>query len=139
MAVKFNNAGIKIEERKDSNGVKFIDLPPVSMAVVKDKLIRICDWAKGITTKHGKGRYAVNIIFAGEHYKLIVNASEIKTFIDSLERNKVTLAETVFYENSKTYCVDYAKTSIIEVDGREIEERNGKSYFKGTDEEISFT
>ena len=139
MAVKFNNAGIKIEERKDSNGVKFIDLPPVSMAVVKDKLIRICDWAKGITTKHGKGRYAINIIFAGEHYKLIINASEIKMFIDSLERNKVTLSETVFYENSKTYCVDYAKTSIIEVEGREIEERNGKSYFKGTDEEISFT
>lgn len=140
MAVKFNDTGIKIEERKDANGVKFIDFPPVTMAVLKDKPIRICDWAKGITTKHGKGRYALNIIFAGEHYKLIVNAGEIKTFVDSLERNNVTLAETVFYDGgNKTFCVDYTKTTIIEVDGREIEERDGKTYFKGTEEEISFT
>ncbi len=140
MGVCFNNSGIKIAERKDANGVKFIDLSRVSMDVVKDKPVKICDWAKGITTKHGGGRYALEILFAGERYKLIVNSSDIKTFVDSLERNRVTLAETVFYDRGgKTFCVDYRRTSIIDVEGREVEERDGRIYFKGTDEEIIFT
>lgn len=140
MAVKFNNTGIKMEERRDAKGVKFIKSNTrIPMQTVLDKPIRITDWARDITTKQGGGRYALDVFFMGDGYKLIVNATEIKAFIDSLERNKVTLAETVFYDKgNKIYCVDYNRTNIIEVDGREIEERNGKTYFKGTDEEILF-
>lgn len=139
MAVSFNNTGIKMQERKDANGVKFIDNARIPMQTILDKTVQVSDWARGIETKQGKGRYALKVRFMGEDYKLIVNATDIKAFIDSMEKNKVTLVETVFIDKGgKIYSVDYSRTNIIKVDGRDIEERDGMVFFKGTDEIITF-
>lgn len=139
MAVSFKQSGIKTEERRDAHGVKFIDCARIPMQTVLDKRVQVADWARGIETRQGKGRYALKVRFMGEYYKLIVNAADIKSFIDALEKHGVTLAETVFTDKGgRMYTVDYERTSIIEVFGREVEERCGAIYYKGTNETVTF-
>lgn len=134
MPVSFGNCGIQVEERKDANGVKFIEAQRISMQMVLGKEISIIDCARNIKTSQGDGRYALKIRFMGGEYKLIVNAIDIKGFVDSLVKYKVTEVSTVFIDTGRNhYSVDYSKTKIVRVDGKEIEEREGKVVFKGTD------
>lgn len=135
MPVSFGNSGIQVEERKDANGVKFIEAQRISMQMVLGKEISILDCARNFKTSQGEGRYALKIRFMGGEYKLIVNAVDIKNFVDSMVKYKVTEVNTIFVDMGRNhYSVDYSKTQIVRVDRKEIEEKNGKIVFKGTDE-----
>ena len=108
------------------------------MTMICGKPVIVLDVVKGITTSHGSGRYALKILFMGDEYKFIANASAIKTFCDDMEKNHVTKFKTVFYDRGgMKYDVDFDKTEILEIDGREIEESaEGKIIFSDTKEEV---
>ena len=80
MGVRIENSGFKRSERKDANGVPFIDAPKITMAMLLNKPVEICQVVRNVRTSQGAGRYAVKVIFMGEPYKLIVNAVGIKSF-----------------------------------------------------------
>ena len=138
MGVSFKKSGIHSSPRVDSKGVPFIEAPKASMTMICGKPIIVLDVVKGITTSHGGGRYALKILFMGDEYKFIANASAIKTFCDDMEKNHVTKFKTVFYDRGgMKYDVDFDKTEILEIDGRAIEEsEEGKIIFSDTKEEV---
>ena len=141
MSIKFKNAGIQHTERKDSNGVPFIDEPKISMEVlIKNGRAVECDRClRGIKTSHGEGRYALRVRFMGDWYKLIVNSADIKVFFDDMLRNKVTRLMVAFKDDgSKHYKVNEELTEILEVDGRKVTECDGKAVFEDTGEEVTF-
>lgn len=137
--VKISNCGIKRTERVDANGTPFFDAPRIGMSLLLGKPVETDKWIANIKTSQGEGRYAVRVIFMGDTYKLIVNAAEIKTFFADMTRNKVTRLRTVFIDRgSMHYGIDEEQTEILEVDGRKVEEDNGKVVFSDTKEEVSF-
>lgn len=136
---KLSNCGIKRTERTDANGVPYFDAPRIGMALLLGKPVEIDRWIEGIKTKQGDGRYAVRVLFMGETYKLIVNASEIKTFLADMTRNKVTRFRTVFVDRgSMRYGVDEERTEILEVGGRKVIEMDGKVVYGDTHETVIF-
>ena len=135
MGVKINKTGIKRTEHTDAKGIPFIEEPKIGMEMlIKNGRAVECDrWLKGIKTSHGEGRYALRIRFMGEWYKLIVNATEIKNFLDDMERNKVSRLMIAFKDDgSRHYSVNEELTEILEVDGRKVTELNGKVVFEYT-------
>ena len=75
----------------------------------------------------------------GDWYKLIVNAVEIKNFLDDMEKNGVTRLKTVFVDTgSLHYAVDENQTEILEVNGRRVIEHEGKVLFEDNKEEVEF-
>ena len=141
MGVKINKTGIKRTEHTDAKGIPFIEEPKIGMEMlIKNGRAVECDrWLKGIKTSHGEGRYALRIRFMGEWYKLIVNATEIKNFLDDMERNKVSHLMIAFKDDgSRHYSVNDELTEILEVDGRKVTECNGKAVFEDTGEEVVF-
>ena len=75
----------------------------------------------------------------GEEYKLIVNSADIKNVLEDMTRNRVTRFSTVFSDKGQMhYGVDFGKTDILEVDGRAVEEVDGKAVFSDTKEKIRF-
>ena len=141
MGVKLNNSGMKRTELTDKNGVPFINNPVIGMqTIIKVKAeVEVCRWVKGITTSQGTGRYALQIVFMGEKYKLVVNAIDIKALVDDMERNKVTKFKTVFIDlGGYKYSYDAEKTEILEVEGRPVMELDGKVVYEDTKEEIIF-
>ena len=141
MGVKFKNTGIKKTERKDANGIPFMDEPKICMEIlVKYGQPVECDRClRGIKTSHGDGRYALRVKFMGELYKLIVNSVDIKNFFDDMLRNKVTRLMIAFKdEGNKHYIVNTELVDILEVENRKVIEDNGKIVFEDTNEEVSF-
>ena len=139
MGVRIENSGFKRSERKDANGVPFIDAPKITMAMLLNKPVEICQVVRNVRTSQGAGRYAVKVIFMGEPYKLIVNAVGIKSFLDDMERQNVTKVKTTFVDmGALHYDIDLSRTEILEVDGKAIEEKDGKVVFAGTDETVNF-
>lgn len=141
MGVKINKTGIKRTEHTDAKGIPFIEEPKIGMEMlIKNGRAVECDrWLKGIKTSHGEGRYALRIRFMGEWYKLIVNATEIKNFLDDMDRNKVSHLMIAFKDDgSRHYSVNDELTEILEVDGRKVTEWNGKAVFEDTGEEVVF-
>lgn len=140
MAVSFKSSGIKVEERRDANGLRFIEYPPISMDTLKDKTVLVKDFVKGIKTEYGGGRYALHVVFYGDDYKLIANSCDIKQFVDILERNHVTLCETVFTDlGGKKFSVNYDRTRILEVSGRTVTESNGCVVFEDSGETVTLS
>lgn len=138
MAVKLNHTKIKRQERRDANGLKIIDLPKLPMQTILDKPVQVSDWVRGIETKHGPGRYALKVRFMGDSYKVIVNSPDVKSFIDSMEENGVTEFETVIVDKGGfKYAIDDNRTNILCVYGREVEEREGRVYYKETNEVLT--
>jgi hypothetical protein len=75
----------------------------------------------------------------GEWYKLIVNAVDIKTFLQDLENSNVTRFKTVFIDRgSLHYAVDETQTEILEVGGRKVFEKDGKVLFEDNKEVVNF-
>ena len=141
MGVKINKTGIKRTEHTDAKGIPFIEEPKIGMEMLTKygKAVECDRWLKGIKTSHGEGRYALRIRFMGEWYKLIVNATEIKNFLDDMERNKVSRLMIAFKDDgSRHYSVNDELTEILEVDGRKIIEHEGKAVFEDTKEEVLF-
>lgn len=139
MGIMYGNSGIKRTERVDANGAPFFEAPRIGMPMLLNKPVESDKWVAGIKTSQGEGRYAVRVLFMGDTYKLIVNAVEIKNFLQDMTRNHVTRFRTVFIDNgSMHYGVDYTKTEILEVDGRKIVELNGKAVFADTQEPVEF-
>ena len=139
MGVKYKNSGIQRTERVDSNGVPFMDEPRMSMQPLLGKPVEIDRWLKGVCTSQGPGRYALRVLFMGDWYKLIVNAVEIKNFLDDMEKNGVTRLKTVFVDTgSLHYAVDENQTEILEVNGRRVIEHEGKVLFEDNKEEVEF-
>lgn len=139
MGVKFGSCGISKTERKDANGTPFIDAPQIGMKILLDKPVECLRWIGNITTSHGGGRYAIEVLFMGERYKLIVNSSDIKTLLEDITRNKVTRFKTVFTDKGQMhYMAKLDCTEVVEVDGRAIEELDGKVVFSDTKEEVLF-
>lgn len=109
------------------------------MSLLLGKPVEVDKWIPNIKTSQGDGRYAVRVIFMGETYKLIVNASEIKTFLADLTNNKVTRFKTVFVDRgSMHYGIDEDRTDILEIDSRKVTEHDGKVVFDDTKEIVSF-
>lgn len=141
MGVKYKNTGIHRTERKDSNGVPFIDEPKISMEMLikYGKAVECDRCLRGIRTSHGEGRYALRIRFMGDWYKLIVNSVEIKSFFDDMHRNKVSRLMVAFKDDgSRHYVVDLSQVEILEVDGRVIDEIEGKAVYADSREEVIF-
>ena len=142
MGIKYKNSGISRTERKDVHGVPFIDEPKISMQLILGKLV-VCDkWVGGVTTSHGPDRYAIRVNFMGSWYKVIVNAVDIKTFLDDMTRNKVTKFRTVFVDKgSLHYGIDEEQTEIIEVDGRmlDVNGTTGEIFFCDNNEVVKFS
>lgn len=136
---KLNKCGIRRTERVDANGTPFFDAPRIGMQMLLGKVVESDKWIPNIKTSQGEGRWAVRVQFMGESYKLIVNASEIKTFLEDMTRNRVTRIRTVFIDRgSLHYGIDEAQTEVLEVSGRRIEEKDGKVVFADTGEEVTF-
>lgn len=139
MGVPFKKAGIQRTERKDANGVPFIDEPKIAMRMLLGKPVESDKWISGVTTSQGSGRYAVRVYFMGEVYKVIINAVDIKSFLDDMTRNKVTRFKTVFIDKeSLHYGIDEKQTEILEVDGRKVKEAGDRIVFEDTGEEVVF-
>ena len=137
MGVNFSSTGIKTEERKDKNGVPFIDSPKIGMQMVLGKSVQVDRWVTGVNTTHGPNRYAAHVFFMGEWYKLIVNSVDIKSFLDTMKKNNVTLFKTVFIDTGGMhYKVDESRTEILEIDHRPVEEKDGKIIFSDNGEEV---
>lgn len=119
--VKLKSCAIKRTERTDSNGNPFIDAPKIGMQILLNKPVEIERWITGIKTSQGPGRYALKLDFMGASYKLIINAVEIKSFLDDMKKNGVTRVKTVFIDRGGMhYGIDYDKTEILEVHGRRV-------------------
>lgn len=140
MSVSFLKTGIHRSVRCDANGNPFIEAQKATMDMIGGRPIEVRQVVKNVTTANGSGRYVLRIIFMGGEYKFIANASEIKTFCDDMEKNKVTKFKTVFFDRGgKKYGVDVEKTEILEVEGRCVEESpEGKIIFSDTKEEVLF-
>ncbi len=141
MGVSYKKAGIKRTERKDANGVPFIDEPKIGMImlVTSGQTVEVDKWLTGIRTTHGDDRYALRVLFSGQWYKLIVNAVEIKCFFDDMTKNNVTRLRTAFCDKgSNKYGIVEDKTEILEIGGRKVEEKDGKVVFSDTKEEVMF-
>lgn len=141
MGVKYNKTGIQKTEHVDANGVPYINDPKIGMEMIvaNKEPVEIDRWLKGIKTSHGEGRYAVRVFFMGRWYKVIVNSIAIKSFLDDMERNKVTRLKTKFIDTgNKHFAVDEEETEILEVDGKRVIESNGKILFENTKEEVKF-
>ena len=77
---------------------------------------------KDVKTSHGENRYAVEIFFMGDTWKLIINSCNIKTFLNDMERQHITRIKTAFIDTGgKHYDVDMNRTEILEVNNRAIE------------------
>lgn len=139
MSVRFSATGIKTEERKDKNGVPFIEARKIGMQMLLGKTVEVDRCVTGLTTSHGADRYALHVHFMGEWYKLIVNSVDIKMFFDSMQKNHVTLIKTVFIDTGGMhYKVDESRTEILEVNHRKVEERDGKVVYSDTGEKVMF-
>lgn len=139
MGVKYRNSGIQRTERRDSNGVPFMDEPRMSMQPLLGKTVEIDRWLKGVNTSQGPGRYALRVLFLGSWYKLIINAVDIKNFLDDMDKNGVTRLRTVFVDKgSLHYSVDEDQTDILEVNGRKVFEHNGEVLYEDTKEKVVF-
>lgn len=139
MGIKYKSAGIQKTERKDSNGVPFMDDPKIGMQMLLGKPIESDRWIGGVKTSQGDGRYAVRVLFMGGWYKVIINAVDIKMFLQDMTRNNVTRLKTVFIDKgSMHYGIDEEKTEILEVDGRKVIEIDGKVVFEDTKEPVNF-
>lgn len=139
MGIKYKSAGIQKTERKDSNGVPFMDDPKIGMQMLLGKPIESDRWIGGVKTSQGDGRYAVRVLFMGGWYKVIINAVDIKMFLQDMTRNNVTRFKTVFIDKgSMHYGIDEEKTEILEVDGRKVIEIDGKVVFEDTKEPVNF-
>ena len=140
MGVTMSRCGMKKPERKDENGVKFIEAPVITMENLRDKGVEVLDWVKNIKTENGPGRYALKVLFYGDEKKVIVNSIDIKALIDEMDRYKVTRFKTIFVPVSGTHAWSYdrGKTEILEIDGRMIAERDGKVVFEDSGEEVIF-
>ena len=137
--VKLSNCGLQRTVRKDANGLPFIEGKSISMGVLLGKTVEVIKWVGGIKTSQGPGRYALQVNFMGDVYKLIVNSVDIKTFLADMDKNKVTRFKTVFVNReSNHYTIDFEQTEILEVDGRRILEMAGKVIFADTKEEVIF-
>ena len=75
----------------------------------------------------------------GGVYKLIVNSCDIKTLVDDMEAAHVTRFKTVFYDKGGLhYSYREESTEILEVNGRRVDERDGKVVFADTGELVNF-
>lgn len=140
MGVMFHNCGIKQTERTDGNGNPYIEAPKISMSLINGKAVEVRQVVRGIKTVNGDNRYALRLLFMGGEYKFIVNAAEIKTFCDDMERNNVTKYKTVFIDRGgNKYGVDLAQTEILEVNGRTVEEtEDGNVVYSDTKDLVEF-
>lgn len=119
--VPYSKSGIRRTESVDANGQPFLEDKKIGMGMLLDKPVEITRWIPNITTAQGPGRFAVRVLFMGDSYKLIVNAKEIKTFLEDMTRNHVTKFRTVFVDRgSLRYGIDEKRTEILEVDGRQV-------------------
>lgn len=135
MGIKLKDSGVKLTERKDANGIPFIDAPTATMAMVLGKPVAVTKMLEHVSTSHGKERMALQVNVLGGTFKLIVNASGIKSFCQDMLRNKVTRFSTVFVDRGgRRYDVDHDQTEILEIDGRAIEEVDGEVRFSDTKE-----
>lgn len=139
MGISIKKAGIKRTERADANGVPFIDDPKIGMQLLLGKPVEIDRWIGNIKTSQGTGRYAVRVFFMGSWYKVIVNSVDIKTFLEDMTRNKVTRFKTVFIDKgSMHYTIDEERTEILEIEGRNVTEKDGKVVFEDTKTPVIF-
>ena len=139
MSVRLTATGIKRTERLDANGVPFINAPKIGMQMLLDKEIECDMWVKGVRTSQGDGRYALRITFMGNQCKLIVNAVDIKSFLDDMTRHGVSRFRTVFIDRgSMHYSVDENRTEILEVRGRKVSEKDGMCVYDDTGEIVDF-
>ena len=139
MGVAFTRSGITRSRKVDKEGNPFIEAPKVTMDMIGGKPVIVSEVVRGIKTCNGDGRYAIRVFFMGSDYKFIANAASIKTFCDDMGKNHVTKYKTVFIDTGgRKYDVDYAQTQILEVEGREVEEMDGKIVFSDTREEVIF-
>lgn len=122
MGVKITNTNFQRSERLDQNGVPFIDAPKATMGMVINKPLEVRRVVKDVKTSHGENRYAVEIFFMGDTWKIIINSCNIKTFLNDMERQHITRIKTAFIDTGgKHYDVDMNRTEILEVNNRAIE------------------
>lgn len=139
MGIHMNKSGIQRTERKDANGVPFFDAKLISMSILLGKEVEILRWVSGVDTRQGKNRYIVLVNFMGSQYKVIVNAVDIKNFLDDMGRCGVTRVNTVFIDKgSLHYSVDEERTEILEVNGRKVTERDGVAVYEDNGETVTF-
>ncbi len=137
--IDLSKLSIKKEARLDADGKKIIDAPTITTSVIMGKEIEVREWVKDVKTSHGAGRWALRIGFYGSEHKLIINAAPVKTFISSLEKVGVTKFITAIIDKGNMhYDCDESRTRILEVNGRAIEEKDGKVVYAGTDEVVTF-
>ena len=76
----------------------------------------------------------------GASYKLIINAVEIKSFLDDMKKNGVTRVKTVFIDRGGMhYGVDEEQTEILEVHGRKVKlNLNNEVIFEDNGEPVVF-
>ena len=139
MGIQLNRSGIRRTERTDANGRPYIDKPKISMSMLLGNTCEVIRWVKGIKTSQGENRYGLEISFMGGVYKLIVNSCDIKTLVDDMEAAHVTRFKTMFYDKGGLhYSYREENTEILELNGRRVDERDGKVVFADTGELVNF-
>lgn len=103
MARRFAELGIKVDD-----GRKMFDCPQVSITDILNTEIEITDYAPGVTTKHGEGRYVVRFAdtATGEEGKFFTNAAPLKNALDKVQKEDfpfLTVIRAAKCGDGKTY------------------------------------
>ena len=135
--VSFHGMGLARAAQQDARGNRIIDAQMINMQSVLGRPVIVKDIVDGVSTSHGDNRMAVLVEFFGQEAKLIINSQPIKAHLKMMMDKHITRHQTVFVDRGgKHYDVDLSRTEILEVDGRAIEERDGKVVFSDNGEEV---
>lgn len=136
--ISFARMGIRPTQQTDKNGNRIINAQLISMPAVLDRVVTIKDIVPNITTSHGAGRMALLIELYGQEQKLIVNAAPIKAHMEQMLNLGVTMHTTVFVDRGgRRYDIDLDRTSILEVNHREVEtDDEGNAIYIDTREKV---
>ncbi|MEA4975969.1 MAG: hypothetical protein VB046_09565 [Paludibacter sp.] len=74
---KFSDLGIKPKDDKN-----IFNVPSISIQDVVNVEIEILDFEANVKTRHGDGRYILNVRYEGKECKFFTNASPIKQVLD---------------------------------------------------------
>lgn len=137
--ISFQRMGIKPVQQTDKNGNRIINAQLISMPAVLDRVVTVKDIVPNITTAHGPGRMALLIELYGQEQKLIVNSVPIKAHMEQMQKLGVTMHNTAFVDRGgRHYDIDLERTSILEINHREIgEDAEGNAIYLDNNEPVN--
>lgn len=98
------------------------------------KEIEIMDVIDGVQTQHGKDRVAMHVSLFGTDGKVIVNAPFKETLIELWAKGVTRISTVIIDKGGRHYDIDYNRTQLIAVNGRDVIFRDGQLYYKDNNE-----